>query len=432
MSYTAVILCGGNGSRLYPLSRENCPKQYLRLVNKHSLLQNTLMRLKGCDSIYLVLNKNHKDITMAQIKELHEQKLLDSRLRITLVLEPMPRNTAAAIAFMCNLVKNTKLLFLPCDHIYDEKDLMQAINEAVTADQVVTTFGIKIKYPETGFGYLLYDNGKVKKFVEKPNLEKATEYFNSGKYFWNSGVFMLKSTETVRLLEEHLPGTMKVLSKLNTVMHKHDKDPAVVYIDEKYAECENISIDYGLMEKLPENTIYMVKYSGIWSDIGSFSSLTTKEDQELVLHESSGCYVSSKKLVLLNHVENLAIVDTDDALLVSCLDHSQDVKKVYEKVAGRKEVKYTNVSYNSWGHIKVLNNGDYSNYKVSECTVYAGCVMELDKDCTLTVLDGVGEVCSFKSKRQLTKGQVANACGGEEYVFNSSGHNLVVLKTEMA
>lgn len=441
LEYIPVILCGGSGSRLYPLSRDNLPKQFLRLTNEYSLLQNTILKFRDRTEIYLVSNKKHEYILCNQINELYEKNLLDKKTTINIVMESYGRNTAPAVTLMCNHFTERNLLFLPCDHIYDQMVLLNAVKEGLEQNNSITTFGIQIKSPETGFGYLMIDdnnNNKIKRFVEKPTYEIALEYFKSGKYLWNSGMFLMKSRDVREMLQHYLPKTSHIVSDIEYDLNRISDNIVIFYINDKYQECENISIDYALMEKLPESTIGLVKYNGVWDDIGSFSSLVdidNKGNDNILSINSSGCYIHSDKLVLLNSVTNLAVIETEDVLLVSDLDKSQDVKKLYEltKTYNRKEIEYTTKLYNSWGFIENINRDDKCTIK--KITIYPDntTTIYINKNNSYTCLDGEGEVIinSVNSKEQqcISKGDIIRG-DNDKYIEikNTCIKNLVVVE----
>lgn len=422
--YVPVILCGGSGSRLYPLSRENKPKQFLALTNELSLLQNTILRFRESEEIYLISNQSHEAILFFQLKELVDRGLLAKEVKITVVLEPFSKNTAPAVGFVCNLVKGRNLLVLPCDHIYDDRMLLAAIDTAKGTKASITTIGKQPTFPATGFGYLLYNEaGKcVTQFIEKPSKEKAEGYLATGKYFWNSGIFLLKSDEVKALMDIHLPKTMEVIASLGIERRVH-LGFNVVTIDPSYDRCENISIDYGLMEKMAVDTIGMIKYVGNWYDIGSFGSvhsvraeMKTEEKKVEPMYENAGnCYVHSDKLVMLSDVKDLVVVDTPGVLMICSLDKSENVKKLYERVKREKmkEASYGNVEYFSWGVREILVSG--VGFLVSKISVYPGCQVEFE----------VARVGMMKKRWTVIQGACRVIKGAGEHVM-AEGDDLLV------
>ena len=382
MNFIPVILCGGSGSRLFPLSRNTYPKQFVKISNDYSLLQNTILRFTSCSHIVLVSNSMHKNIILAQIKELIDLKLLPSENKFTIFLEPVGRNTLPAITIVSEHFINKKLLFVPCDHVYDTECLLKSIEKGLNSSANIVTFGIKPTYPETGFGYIESDpvDGFVVKFIEKPNLEKASELIKSDNIYWNSGIFLLESKNFINLvysLRENLLNTIKNLN--NSSINDYDSI-VIIEIDSKYSNCDNISVDYGIMELLESKQIFMCEYNGEWNDIGSFKSIhdiSQKDDSNINLDanilnvDSSNCLVKSNKLVLLNNVNNLSIIDTHDSILISDMSKSQDVKKLFEmaKNLNKNEISYTHFEYRPWGYFEVLAGGDNMGFKIKKIIV---------------------------------------------------------------
>jgi mannose-1-phosphate guanylyltransferase/mannose-6-phosphate isomerase len=382
MNFIPVILCGGSGSRLYPLSRTNFPKQFVKINNKYSLLQNTIIRFNCCKEIILVSGIASKYILIEQLKELIDYKIISQDTKIIIFLESFARNTLPAISLVCKNITYAKLLFIPCDHIYCTETLIKSVSEAINSNNPIVTFGIKPSYPETGFGYINVDNSDmfVNKFIEKPNLEKAKLLIIEPNNYWNSGIFLLEPNNFNNLVKNLRSSIWEIIYNLNNIQ-KIEDNFTIITLDDKYSECENISIDYGIMELLDSKQIFMIKYDDIWNDIGSFKSIhdilekdesNINKDIEHLNLNSSNCLIKSDKLVLLNNVSNLSIIDSDDVLLVSELDKSQEVKKLYELAIqlDKNEIRYNNIDYRPWGKFEVLAGNDNSGFKVKKITVF--------------------------------------------------------------
>lgn len=382
MNFIPAILCGGSGSRLFPLSRSTFPKQFVKINNEFSLLQNTIIRFNQTTQLVLITNHTHKNIILAQIKELVDLNQLNPNIKITVFLEPEGRNTLPAITMACNYFSNSNLLFIPCDHIYNTSSLLEAIGKGINSLNNIITFGIKPNYPETGFGYIETDiaDNFVIKFIEKPNEEKAIELIKLPNIFWNSGIFLLKSTFFIDLVQKLQPEIFKTISNLNNV-NLSESNVKFITIDKLYTECKSISIDYGIMELLEPKQIYMVEYNDLWNDIGSFKSIHDilekdfngiNTNSHIINYNSSNCLVKSDKLVLLNSVDNLSVIDTHDTILISNSSKSQEVKKLYEMAISlnKKEISFTHFDYRPWGYYEVLAGGDIMGFKVKKITVY--------------------------------------------------------------
>lgn len=383
MNFIPVILCGGSGSRLFPLSRTTFPKQFVKISNEYSLLQNTILRFCSCSYIILVSNLTHKNVLLSQIKELVDSNIIFSKIKFTIFLEPVGRNTLPAITIVCKYFLSKNLLFLPCDHIYNTSILLETVEKGLLSSNDIVTFGIKPTYPETGFGYIERDStdGYVVKFIEKPNLEKANKLIENNNIFWNSGIFLLESMNFINLVNKLNPNLLNIIEKLETIKIEDFDYLSTIQIDSNYSMCENISIDYGIMELLGPKQIYMCEYNGEWNDIGSFKSIhdiSSKDDSNIntdanVLSlDSSNCLVKSNKLVLLNNVENLSIIDTHDAILISDISKSQEVKKLFEmaKDLNKNEISYTHFEHRPWGYFEVLAGGDNMGFKIKKIIVF--------------------------------------------------------------
>ena len=276
-----------------------------------------------------------------------------------------------------------KLLFVPCDHIYNTTSLLEAINQGLNSSNNIVTFGIKPTYPEIGFGYIevnQFDNF-VNKFIEKPNKEKAEELIKNDNIYWNSGIFLLESNNFIQLVQEFKPKILNTINKLNNIELIENNNIKLIQINSIYSECENISIDYGIMELLGLNTIFMVGYNDLWNDIGSFKSihdisekdnLAINDDSHTLNLNSSNCYVNSNKLVLLNNISNLSIIDTNDVILISDINKSQEVKKLYELAIqlGKNQINYNHFDYRPWGYYEVLAGGDNMGFKIKKIIVH--------------------------------------------------------------
>lgn len=372
-----VILCGGSGSRLFPLSRLNIPKQFLYLENNnYSLLQNTILRLINSSlnikKIYLISNVKHINILNNQLNSL---KNIYDDINFVIYLEPIGRNTCPAIGLIIkhfyNDINNQhdNLLFLPSDHLYDQKEFNDLlINAKNLMDNSVVLFGINPTYPETGFGYIEYDNNnKVISFKEKPNLETTQKYIDSGNFCWNSGMFMFNQ-EIVKIYCEKNYNTSLLLDDVISNLKFVYDNNCLVYISEKFGDCEDISIDCALMEKIPEKII-MIKFEGLWSDIGSYNSLINYS-KPCINYKSNNNYTNTEKKLIINNLSNIAVVETNDVILVSNLNKSQEIKNLYDHVKSHDINMLINshTDYQPWGHYEVLKDSDF--FKSKKITVY--------------------------------------------------------------
>lgn len=355
-----LILAGGSGSRLWPLSRELYPKQLLNIQNTESLLQATFDRLKECiepQNIISMTGVKHFSNVKYQLSSITENPIVLS--------EPISKNTAPAIVLGSKYVMEKSktdpiILVVPSDHmIKDVKGFAETVKEGekLAQEGKIVTFGIKPTYPETGYGYI---NSANNKFVEKPNAELAKKYVEDGNYFWNGGIFMFKASV---LLEEAAKCAPEIYSKLNAFdFSQTDEIPFT-----EYDKMPNISIDYAVMEK--SDKVAMVVLKSDWNDLGSWKSIydVSKKDENgnvkigHVLDEGSknSFVYSSSKLVATIGLENIILVETEDAILACKADKSQDVKKIFDTLKKQNDNTHLvhKTVYRPWGYYTVLAQG---------------------------------------------------------------------------
>jgi len=374
-----VILSGGSGSRLWPLSRSMYPKQFLAMNSDYSMFQETLRRLDGLNhkAPIVICNADHRFLAAEKLREL-------GTIPQSIILEPMGRNTAPAIAVAALAALETSddpiLLILPADHtIKDTNHFHSAIKkaESLARDGALVTFGIVPHQPHTGYGYIKRSadetNGgyNVAEFVEKPDQNTAAKFLKSGDYLWNSGMFMFRASRFLAELEKFTPDVLRY-AKLAFEAAAEDFD--FLRLDaEKFAKCPSISIDYAVMEHTSDARV--IPLDAGWSDIGSWSSLwdvCTKDDNgnsltgDTIAEDTRNCYVMSEnKLVATVGVDNLIIVDTKDAVLVAHKDKSEDVKNIVNKLKSlnRPETALHREVYRPWGKYDSIGNGDRDQVK---------------------------------------------------------------------
>jgi len=340
-----VILAGGSGTRFWPLSREALPKQFLALVSKQPLLVDTFRRLQKLASarrILIVCGKTHAAKVRRLLKAVPVQNVL---------IEPRARDTAPAIGLAAVRVfkndPNGILAVMPSDHyVADPEEFRDCVRRgaALAEDGYLVTLGIRPTQPETGFGYIrvgesLPQGGrKVLAFVEKPTLERARSYFDSGKYLWNGGIFLFKASAILEAFRQHLP---QLARGLDALVHAENKRAYAKLVRHIFGEGPAISIDYGVMEKAPNLAVVPGNFG--WSDVGSFSALWEVKPQDsqgntvvggkAVLVDCRNCLViSGTRLVTLAAMSDCVVVDSKDALLVIARDKSQDVRRLVESV----------------------------------------------------------------------------------------------------
>jgi len=390
-----LILSGGSGTRLWPVSRKNLPKQFLALAGKGTLFQQTLARTRQLPDVaapIVVASDDHRFLAADQL-------LASGIDNATIVLEPLARNTAPAIALgalqALDRDPDAVLLVLPADHLIgDTAAFVQAVTQALplAAQGWLATFGIRPDRPETGFGYIRRAEAidahayRVAEFVEKPALATAQSYLADGGYDWNSGMFLFKAARYLDELAEHAPAMLAAVREAHA---KATTDLDFVRIDrDAFARVPDDSIDYAVMEKTRRAAVIPV--SCAWSDIGSWSALwlTGDKDADGNLREGDTLAVATHNSLLRSHdrhllatvgVDNLVVVTTPDATLVAHRDAAQDVKKIVEqlKAAGRSEHSLHRVVHRPWGHYDSLEEGE--RFQVKRIVVKPGASLSLQK-----------------------------------------------------
>lgn len=370
-----IILAGGSGSRLWPLSRELYPKQLLNLNSDKSLLQATFDRLAGYisqDKILCITNTRHSSNVKMQLAALTANPCILS--------EPISRNTAGAIAVstkfvMQNFDEDEVIIVVPSDHqIKDTTKFISTVKkaESLAKQGYIVTLGIKPNYSETGYGYIhafdeLGQGFKVKEFVEKPDLKTAEEYLKEGGYYWNSGIFMFKASTMMSAFEKLAPEIYEITKNID-----FSNSSEIPYLE--FEKMPNISIDYAIMEK--SDNIALVELESDWNDLGSWQAIydTGKKDENgnvLVGHvidqalKNSFVY-SSSKLVAAIGLEDTVIVETEDAILACKKDHAQEVKQVYETLKKQNDDTHLvhKKVYRPWGFYKVIAQGEGYQSKI--------------------------------------------------------------------
>lgn len=377
---TNIILCGGSGTRLWPVSRTLMPKQFVKFFDKKSLFQLTYERnSKICKNHLIVSNQEQYFLALDQLEEM---QVKNSRY----LLEPVARNTAPAIALACmSLDENEIVLVTPSDHlIKDEARYEKVIQIAKKLAQEgnLVTFGITPEFAQTGFGYIEADGENVLAFHEKPDLETAKKYLEAKNYYWNSGIFCFKIKTFLDELRIHSP---KIYKYSKIAFENAKKDNPLRIKLEDMEQIPEISIDYALMEK--STKVKIVKSEIGWSDVGSFDSLykelekddflNTKCENHININSTNNLILNSKRKIATIDMQDCIIVDTDDALLVAKKGSSQKVKQIIEKL-DNSELKNTHLKqYRPWGTFTILEEAN--GYKIKKIEVKPGFRLSLQK-----------------------------------------------------
>lgn len=455
ISITPVILCGGSGTRLWPLSRKSYPKQFLSL-NSHSektLLQETFERvfdLKGLENPILICNEEHRFIAAEQMREININPK-------SILLEPFGRGTAAAIALAAlKLLEKEKepiLIVLSSDHfIKDNKQFIKLIEkslENVLKNEIVI-FGIKPYKPATGYGYIKAKKSflkkkieglSIEKFIEKPNLEKAKEIFKNPSFFWNSGIFFFKAKTILEEIKKYYPD---ILTCCSESLKNSSKDLDFQRLEKKsFEKCPNISIDLAVMEKTKLGTIFPLEVG--WTDIGTWDSVweisEKNEDGNFISgnvlsKNTKNCYLRSKqRLLVALGIKELVIVETDDAILVANKSNSQDIKNIVDELQKNNipEGKEHKKIYRPWGFYETLIEESF--WKVKLIRVKPGQSLSLQmhkfRSEHWVVVSGVASIQINKKLFTLNKNQnISIPAGNLHRLTNNNEEELSIIEVQ--
>lgn len=380
-----LILCGGNGTRLWPISRSLMPKQFARLFDGTSLFQHTVKtNARVCDLQYVVSNAEQYFLAKDQLEEVNSKNP-------RFMLEPVGRNTAPAIALACMSLKaDDVVLVSPSDHVIRKVDAYEEClrkAEELAKKGSLVTFGITPTGPETGYGYIEADGENVKRFVEKPDLETAKKYVESGRFFWNSGIFCFKVSTFLDELNRHSPDIYAAAKLAFGSSKKEDKDSLIRVGMEAMMAIPSNSIDYAVMEK--SDKVKVVPSDIGWSDLGAFDSLANefehdadgnnKNPKHLGIGTKDSLVMGGQRQICTIDLDKMLIVDTPDALLVAPLSSSQKVKAVVDelKARGSELPRVPQTVNRPWGSYSVLESAD--NYKMKRIVVKPGERLSLQK-----------------------------------------------------
>lgn len=432
-SLYGVILAGGSGSRLWPLSREMYPKQLLKLNGEHTLFQSTFCRLSYFiipQNIFTVVNTKHSTDIRLQLNKLKDIYKKTEDLKI--IVEPVGRNTAPAIGLAVNYILNKieedgidPIIFVaPSDHIIQDQ---QAFNDAVECGiklaeaGFIATFGIKPNKPDTGYGYICTELNedvtkicekalKVKEFKEKPDIETAQAYIKSNVYYWNSGMFIFKASTLLKEMELY---SNDIYTLLNTIIFK-EEGPIVDFND--YIKIPDNSIDYAIMEK--SNLITLVPLVCDWSDMGSWEAIFDVSQKDSNNNFISGNVIdfgsensliySTSKLVSTIGIKDTVIVETNDAILVCDKNKTQDVKKVFNTLKSCNDntcFEHSTV-YRPWGYYTVLEKAEDFLVKIININVKAKLSLQMHHHRSehWVVLSGIAQVIKGDKELYLNPG----------------------------
>jgi len=415
-----IILSGGSGTRLWPLSRESYPKQFLPLVGEHSMLQATWLRaapVAGHAPI-VVANEEHRFVAAEQLQQIGVKPQ-------SILLEPKGRNTAPAIAVAAlEATRNGAdplLLILPSDHVIrDEAAFQAAVKVAAAAAEQgkLVTFGIKPTAPETGYGYIKAGAGNgvsaVERFVEKPDLATAQGYLASGEYYWNSGMFLFRASRYLEELRRFQPAIADACTK---AWNAAKRDADFTRLDkDAFAASPSDSIDYAVMEKTADAVV--VPLDANWNDVGSWSALLDVSPQDaqgnahhgdVIEIDCRNTYAYGSRLIAMVGLQDVVVVETDDAVLVGHRERIQEVKEIVARIkaSGRSEATWHRKVYRPWGAYDSIDNGQ--RFQVKRITVKPGATLSLQMHHHRAehwiVVSGTAEVTRGEEVLLLTENQ---------------------------
>ena len=452
MKIVPVILSGGSGTRLWPLSRQHYPKQFLPLLGNKSMFQQTMLRLKGVDDLtdpVIVCNENHRFLVAEQLNQIGIKNA-------AIILEPIGRNTAPAIAAAAMQIssdidkKNSIMLVLSADHqINDTDEFLKTINIAriYAKNGRLVTFGIVPNSPNTGFGYINYIEGlnsevsEVKKFVEKPDQKTAESYLKDGCYLWNSGMFMFDPSQLIIELSSHC---LEVVNAVKKSFDNATKDQDFIRLEPKFFESSpNDSIDYALMEK--SNNVVVIKLDAGWSDVGSWESLyeISEKDKngnvlkgDIFAEETYNTYIDSgSHFIATIGVTDLVIIDTPDATLIANKGQSHKVQKIVKNLQSTDREEHINNRkvFRPWGWYDSIESG--LNFQVKRLHVNPGAKLSLQMHNKRAehwvVIDGVANVINGEKTFTLTVGESTYIpIGAKHSLENKASQTLEIIEVQ--
>ncbi len=439
-----VILAGGSGTRLWPLSRKEKPKQFLQIFNNYSLFQLTALRCvnKNFTKPLIIVGEDHRFIVAEQLKTIGIKNP-------TIILEPQPRNTAAAISIAAvhSKLLNDKnnILILPSDHFI--KNRTQFIKEVLKASKKpllnkLICFGIKPSGPETKYGYIIPNTAEkniiksIKNFEEKPSIIKAKNLIKRNA-LWNSGIFLFSSTTILNEINKYVPRMNEYIKKS---IDKCDKDMDFIRLNKKFFnKVKNVSIDYAVLEKT--NNAYVLPTNLEWNDLGTFKSLWESEKKDknnnvirgdIFINNVKNSFIhADKKLVAVSNLSNINVIATEDAILINDIKKSNEIKHIIDFLNKNKRTELTehSITLRPWGSYENLNSS--KNYKIKKLIVMPGKKLSLQKHKKRSehwiVIEGIARVTNGTDTFQLKKNESTFIPVGKKHRLENKGKKPLII-----
>ncbi len=440
MTICAVIMAGGSGTRLWPKSRSDQPKQFFSIADKNSMLQSTINRLEEIEvqSISILCNERHRFLVAEQLREINKIG--------SIILEPIAKNTAPAIALAALMEKDDSLLLvLASDHIIKDLEIFQqTIRSSIPLAESgkLVTFGIEPREANTGYGYIKRGLKKgcgffVDKFVEKPSIELAKSYIESGNYYWNSGMFLFKASRYLEELEKFQPEIFSICK--SSILKKREDSDFIRINPDIFEKCPNKSIDYAVMENTSDAVV--VPMNTKWSDVGSWSSLWEIGEKDnngnvkrgdVIIYDTCNSYIDSdNQLVTVIGLANIVLVVTKDAVLLADKDKVNDVQLIVDRLKSdsRKEWKENQKIIYPWGSYDYIEN--QLNHKIRRISIKPGAVfLPTDNGYNIknwVVVSGEAKLVINDEIITLNKNDSISISNDSKMEIKSSGKNLLVL-----
>lgn len=435
MVINPVILSGGSGTRLWPLSREHYPKQLLCLTGEETLLQQTVSRLDGLEDVadpLLVCNEEHRFFVAEQIRQLEKS-------HANIILEPEGRNTAPALTLAAfSLLRNKQdalMLVMPADHVIQDKSAFHAaVKQGIPLAETgrIVTFGVPPVFAATGYGYIKKGTGNaVAAFVEKPDAETAEQYLDSGDYLWNSGMFMMRASIWLDELNHYKP---EIGEACRVALDGGNKDGDFYRVNkEAFLSCPSDSIDYAVMEKSQHTAV--VPMDAGWSDVGAWSTLWEVSERDthgnavrgdVYAHETrNALLIAQHRFLAAVGLEDVIVVETPDAVLVARKDQAQNVKEIVQRLKSEKRSEFQTHRrvYRPWGHYEGVDAGE--RFQVKRLTIKPGAALSLQMHRQRAehwvVVKGTAKVTCGDEIFELTENQSAYVPLGTKHRLENPG-----------